>query len=95
MYHRSYRSIKPFHYYFKRTNRSVGSVGMKEIERQVHEVLHNVNWLLESHNSFAELIQIKGKKVIIRCVGHCADCESDCVRVAFRERMPNINLVLQ
>lgn len=68
---------------------------MREIEEKVHEVLHNLNWLLESHNSFAELVAIKGKKVIIRCTGYCAECESRCVQVAFNERMPEIKLVLQ
>ncbi|MBI5057324.1 MAG: NifU family protein [Nitrospirae bacterium] len=68
---------------------------MQEIEKRVHEVLHNLNWLLEAHDSFAELIEIKGKKVIIKCVGFCAECESNCVRVAFQERMPDIKLVLQ
>ncbi|MBI5099175.1 MAG: NifU family protein [Nitrospirae bacterium] len=71
------------------------STNMREIEEKVHEVLHNLNWLLESHNSFAELVAIKGKKVTIRCVGYCAECESRCVQVAFNERMPEIKLVLQ
>lgn len=68
---------------------------MQEIERKVQEVLHNLNWLLEAHDSFAELIEIRGKKVVIRCVGFCAKCETNCVKVAFQERMPNIKLVLQ
>ena len=65
------------------------------IEQRVLEVLHNVNWLLEAHNSFAELIEIDGNKVVIHCIGHCANCETDCVGVAFRERMPDIVLVFQ
>jgi len=68
---------------------------MSEIEIRVNEVLHNLNWLLEAHDSSVELIEIKGSNVIIRCIGHCADCESNCVRVAFQERMPEIKLVLQ
>ncbi len=65
------------------------------IEQRVLEVLHNVNWLLESHDSFAELIEIKDMKVVIRCVGYCAECETNCVAVAFKERMPDIELILQ
>lgn len=71
------------------------STKMREIEKKVHEVLHNLNWLLESHNSFAELVAIKGKKVIIHCTGFCAECESRCVQVAFHERMPEVKLVFQ
>ncbi|MBI5409471.1 MAG: NifU family protein [Nitrospirae bacterium] len=68
---------------------------MNGIEKRVQEVLHNLNWLLEAHDSFAELIEIRGKKVVIRCVGSCAECETNCVKVAFQERMPDIKLVLQ
>ncbi len=66
---------------------------MVEIERRVREVLNNLNWMLESHNSHAELVEIKGKKVVIRCIGSCAECETDCVGVAFDERMPEIELI--
>jgi Fe-S cluster biogenesis protein NfuA len=68
---------------------------MNDIERRVREVLHNVNWLLEAHNSYAELVEIDGNRVVIRCKGYCAECETDCVGVAFKERMPDIELVLQ
>jgi Fe-S cluster biogenesis protein NfuA len=67
---------------------------MDEIEKQVLEILHNLNWLLESHDSYVELIEIKGNKVVIRCVGPCRDCETDCVGVAFKERMPHIELIV-
>lgn len=66
---------------------------MDEIKQQVKEVLHNLNWLLEAHDSFAELIEIRGNKVIIRCIGHCCNCDTDCVGVAFKERIPDIKLV--
>ena len=68
---------------------------MNNIEQRVHEVLHNLNWLLEAHDSFAELVEVRGNKVVIRCVGYCAECETDCVGVAFKERMPDIELILQ
>ena len=68
---------------------------MATIEQQVLEVLHNVNWMLEAHNSVAELVEITGNTVIIRCVGACVDCETNCVGVAFQERMPDIELILQ
>ncbi len=68
---------------------------MNEIERQVFEVLHNLNWLMEPHNSFAELIEVKGKVVVIRCVGHCKACSTDCIGTAFKERMPDVELIIQ
>jgi len=68
---------------------------MDNLNKQVSEVLHNINWLLESHNSFAELISIQGNKVIIHCEGHCSECETNCIEVAFRERLPQVELVFQ
>ena len=65
---------------------------MTEIEKEVQEVLHNLNWLLESHGSQVELVKITGNKVTIRCIGFCNDCDTDCVGVAFKERMPDIEL---
>ncbi len=65
---------------------------MNDIEKRVHEILHNLNWLLEAHNSFVELVEIKGRTVIVRCTGACAECETNCVRIAFDERMPEIEL---
>lgn len=69
------------------------TANLEEKKRRVREVLHNLNWLLESHNSYAELVGIKGNNVIIRTTGSCADCETGCVETAFRERMPDINLI--
>jgi Fe-S cluster biogenesis protein NfuA len=68
---------------------------MNDIERRVNEVLYNLNWLLEAHNSFAELVEIDGNKVVIRCTGFCSECETDCVGVAFKERMPEIELIFE
>jgi Fe-S cluster biogenesis protein NfuA len=68
---------------------------MGTLQKQVLEVLHNLNWLMESHNSSVELVEVKGKKVVVRCVGQCQACETDCIGDAFRERMPDIELVQQ
>ncbi len=68
---------------------------MDNLRKKVSDVLNNINWLLESHNSFAELISIQGNKVIIHCEGHCSECETNCIEVAFRERLPQVELVFQ
>jgi Fe-S cluster biogenesis protein NfuA len=70
-------------------------IDMNDPEKQVLEILHNLNWLLESHNSSVELVEIKDERVIVHCVGYCAECETDCVGVAFKERMPDIKLIFQ
>ncbi len=65
------------------------------LQKRVLEVIDNLNWLLESHDSSVELLEVKGNKVVIHCEGQCMDCETDCVNVAFRERMPEVELVFQ
>jgi Fe-S cluster biogenesis protein NfuA len=65
------------------------------MEKQVREILHNLNWLLEPHDSSVELVKIRGKKVVIRAVGSCKKCETDCIGTAFRERLPDVKLVLR
>ncbi|MEW6600809.1 MAG: hypothetical protein AB1499_07545 [Nitrospirota bacterium] len=65
------------------------------MEKQVKEILHNLNWLLEPHDSSVELIKIHGNKVVIRAVGSCKKCETDCIGTAFRERLPEATLVRQ
>jgi Fe-S cluster biogenesis protein NfuA len=65
------------------------------MENQVREILHNLNWLLEPHDSFVELLNIKGNKVVIRAVGSCENCDMDCIGTAFRERLPDVKLVRQ
>ncbi|RJR18995.1 MAG: hypothetical protein C4581_05560 [Nitrospiraceae bacterium] len=62
-------------------------------KNQVLEVLNNINWLLESHNSYAQLIRVKDEQVFIRCTGPCSACKTDCVSAAFKDRMPEINLI--
>ncbi len=65
------------------------------IEDRVKEVLHNLNWLLDAHNSTADLIKIESNKVFILCKGQCASCETECIQVAFSERMPEVELVIK
>ncbi len=71
------------------------TTSIEDIKQRVREVLHNLNWLLESHDSFAELVEVNGNNVVVRTTGYCAECETACVQIAFRERMPEINLVLE
>jgi Fe-S cluster biogenesis protein NfuA len=63
------------------------------MEKQVREILHNLNWLLEPHDSSVELVSIRGNEVVIRAVGSCIKCETDCIGVAFKERLPDVKLV--
>ena len=64
------------------------------IKEQVLEVLEGLEWLLDMHNSSAELVEIKGNKVMIYCEGECAHCETNCIEEAFREKLPAMEVIL-
>ena len=68
---------------------------MNELKKQVNEVLHHLNWLIEPHNSSVELIEVKDRRIVIRSIGYCINCETDCIRITFKERLPDIELIIR
>ncbi len=63
------------------------------IKAQVLEVLESLEWLLDAHDSSVKLVGIKGNKVILHSEGECADCDTNCIEQAFRERIPAIEVI--
>ncbi len=68
---------------------------MKANKKQILEILDSLGWLLDSHDSFAELVEIKDNKVILQGGGQCLDCDSNCIEVAFREQLPGIEVMFR
>lgn len=66
---------------------------MSTIEKQVLDVIHNLNWLMEAHDSRVELLEIEGNNVAVRCIGPCAKCHLDCIGFIFKDRMPDVKLI--
>lgn len=57
-------------------------------KQQVLKILDGLDLLLQSHNSSAELVRIKGNKVTLHSEGQCADCDTNCIEQAFRDKIP-------
>jgi len=57
-------------------------------KQQVLEILEGLELLLQTHSSSAELVRIKGNKVTLHSEGQCADCDTNCIEQAFREKIP-------
>ncbi len=68
---------------------------MNDFEVRVSEIVNNLNWLLEAHSSFAELVEVKSGTVTISFKGQCAECEINCIDAAFKEWLPDVKLIIQ
>lgn len=68
---------------------------MNKTGKDIEEMLNSLKWLLDVHDSFAELVEVKGNTVFLQIGGQCMDCESSCIKEAFNERMPDIKVVFQ
>jgi hypothetical protein len=68
---------------------------MKGIKKQILEILDSMSWILDAHDSYAELVRVKGKKAVIKISGQCAYCETNCLEDAIYEKLPDIELVFE
>ena len=68
---------------------------MNEIEKQITEILDSMSYILDSHESSAEIVEIEGNKVVIQMIGQCADCDTNCIEEAIYEKLPDIELIFQ
>ncbi len=68
---------------------------MIDLEKQITEILDSMNYILDFHERSAEIVEIKGNKVIIQMFGQCADCDTNCIEEAIYEKLPDIELIFQ
>jgi Fe-S cluster biogenesis protein NfuA len=68
---------------------------MNEIKKQITEILDSMSYILDSHESSAEIVEIKGNKVVIQMFGQCADCDTNCIEEAIYEKLSDIELIFQ
>jgi Fe-S cluster biogenesis protein NfuA len=68
---------------------------MNDIEKQITEVLDSMSLILDSHESSAEIVEIKGNRVVIQMIGQCAECDINCLEEAIYQKLPDIDLIFQ
>lgn len=68
---------------------------MKNLRKQVREILDNLSSFLDDHNSMAEIAEIKGNRVVLHVTGHCADCDTNCIEDSIREKLPLVEVIIQ
>ncbi|MCK5427483.1 MAG: NifU family protein [Thermodesulfovibrionia bacterium] len=54
-----------------------------------------MNLILDLHESSAEIVEIKGNRVVIQMIGQCAECDTNCLEDAIFEKLPDIDLIFQ
>ena len=68
---------------------------MNDIEKQITEVLDSMILILDLHESSAEIVEIKGNRVVIQMIGQCAECDTNCLEEAIYQKLPDIDLIFQ
>lgn len=63
--------------------------------KKIMEVLESLDCILTAHDSCAELIEFKDKRAVIHCGGPCMRCDNRCIEDAIKEKLPDVEVVLQ
>jgi hypothetical protein len=66
-----------------------------DIEQKVREILESLSCIISAHDSCAELAEVKGKTVVINCVGPCLHCDNRCIEDAIREKLPDVEVIIR
>ena len=64
-------------------------------EEQIREILNSLECILTAHDSCAELMEFKDNRAVIHCGGPCKQCDNRCIEDAVKEKLPDIDVVIQ
>ncbi len=64
-------------------------------EKKIREILDSLQCILTAHDSCAELIEFKDNRAVIYCGGPCLNCDNRCIEEAIREKLPDIEVIIQ
>jgi len=64
-------------------------------EEQIREILISLECILTAHDSCAELMEFKDNRAVIHCGGPCKQCDNRCIEDAIKDRLPDIDVVIQ
>lgn len=64
-------------------------------EEQIREILNSLDCILTAHDSCAELMEFKDNRAVIHCGGPCKQCDNRCIEDAVKEKLPDIDVVIQ
>ena len=64
------------------------------VER-IKEILDSLECILTAHDSCAELIEFKDNRAVIYCGGPCVNCDNRCIEGAIKEKLPDVEVIIQ
>jgi hypothetical protein len=64
-------------------------------EEKIRTVLEGLECILTAHDSCAELVELKDNKAVIYCGGPCVKCDNRCIEGAIKEKLPDIEVIIQ
>lgn len=62
---------------------------------KIKEILDSLQCILTAHDSCAELIEFKDNRVVIYCGGPCVNCDNRCIEGAIKEKLPDVEVIIQ
>lgn len=66
-----------------------------DTEEKIREILTGLECILTAHDSCAELIEFRDKRAVIYCGGPCLRCDNRCIEDAIKEKLPDIEVIIQ
>jgi hypothetical protein len=67
----------------------------KSTEREIRAILEGLECILTAHDSCAELAEFSNNRAVIYCGGPCLKCDNRCIEDAIREKLPDVEVVIQ
>jgi len=66
-----------------------------DTEEKIRKILNSLQCILTAHDSCAELIEFKDNRAVIYCGGPCIHCDNRCIEGAIKEKLPDIEVIIQ
>ncbi|HYA11913.1 MAG TPA: hypothetical protein VEF37_02875 [Thermodesulfovibrionales bacterium] len=66
-----------------------------DTEEKIRKILNSLQCILTAHDSCAELIEFKDNRAVIYCGGPCIHCDNRCIEEAIKEKLPDIDVIIQ
>lgn len=64
-------------------------------EEKIKDILIGLECILTAHDSCAELVEFNNNRAVINCGGPCIHCDNRCIEEAIKEKLPDVEVIIQ